>query len=92
MQQPTLQSAIVENGKLTASEDLPGVLQNRFDLSDGDGTVPQVSAIPIERSGNFDNFLIAEPHGALQNQKQVLENLLNSLQLSQFGLALVKAP
>jgi len=92
VQQPTLQSAILENGKLTASEDLPGVLQNRFDLSDGDGTVPQVSAIPIERSGNFDNFFIAEQHGALQNQKQVLQNLLNCLELSQFDLALVKAP
>ncbi|MEG3959604.1 lipase/acyltransferase domain-containing protein [Microcoleus sp. herbarium2] len=92
VQQPTLQSAILENGKLTVTEDLPGVLQNRFDLSDGDGTVPQVSAIPIERSRNFDNFFIAEKHGALQNQNQVLENLLNCLQLSQFDLALVKAP
>lgn len=92
VQQPTLQSAILENGKLTASEDLPGVLQNRFDLSDGDGTVPQVSAIPIERSGKFDNFFIAEQHGALQNQKQVLQNLLNCLELSQFDLANVRAP
>ncbi|MEH2095400.1 lipase/acyltransferase domain-containing protein [Nostoc sp.] len=92
VQQPTLQSAILENGKLTASEDLPGVLHNRVDLSDGDGTVPQVSAIPIERSGNFDNFFIAEQHGALQNQKQVLQNLLNCLELSQFDLATVKAP
>ncbi|MFB2836612.1 lipase/acyltransferase domain-containing protein [Floridanema evergladense] len=92
VQQPTLQSAILENGKLTASEDLPGILHNRFDLSDGDGTVPQVSAIPIERSGNFDNFFIAEQHGALQNQKQVLQNLLNCLELSQFHLAAVKAP
>jgi hypothetical protein len=92
VQQPTLQSAILENGKLTASEKLPAVLRNRPDLGDGDGTVPQVSAIPIERSGNFDNFFIAEQHGALQNQKQVLENLLNCLELSQFDLAAVKAP
>ncbi|MEH2086659.1 lipase/acyltransferase domain-containing protein [Nostoc sp.] len=92
VQQPTLQSAILENGRLTASEDLPGILHNRFDLSDGDGTVPQVSAIPIERSKNFDNFFIAEQHGALQNQKQVLQNLLNCLELSQFDLANVRAP
>ncbi|MEH2124302.1 lipase/acyltransferase domain-containing protein [Nostoc sp.] len=91
VQQPTLQSAILENGKLTASEDLPGILHNRFDLSDGDGTVPQVSAIPIERSKNFDNFFIAEQHGALQNQKQVLQNLLKCLELSQFDLANVRA-
>jgi Lecithin:cholesterol acyltransferase len=92
VQQPTLQSAILEHGKLTASEALPAVLQNRPDLGDGDGTVPQVSAIPIERSQNFDNFFIAEQHGGLQNQQQVLDNLLNCLQLSQFDLATVKAP
>jgi len=92
VQQPTLQSAVLENGKLTASEDLPAVLRNRPDLGDGDGTVPQVSAIPIERSKNFDNFSIAEQHGALQNQKQVLDNLQNCLELSQFDLAGVKAP
>jgi len=92
VQQPTLQSAILENGKLAASENLPKALFNRPDLGDGDGTVPQISAIPIERSGNFDNFFIAEHHGGLQNQKQVLENLRNCLELSQFDLASVKAP
>lgn len=92
VQQPTLQSAILENGKLVASESLPKVLFNRPDLGDGDGTVPQISAIPIERSSNFDNFFIAEQHGGLQNQKQVLENLRNCLELSQFDLAAVKAP
>jgi pimeloyl-ACP methyl ester carboxylesterase len=92
VQQPTLQSALLVDGKLTTSEDLPAVLRNRPDLGDGDGTVPQVSAIPIERSRNFDNFFIAEQHGGLQNQQQVLDNLLNCLQLSQFDLAGVKAP
>lgn len=90
VRQPTLQSARLLNGQLTASEDLPLVLQNRADLGDGDGTVPKVSAIPIERSGNLDNFFIAEQHGALQNQKQVLENLLNILRLSQYDLVGVR--
>jgi pimeloyl-ACP methyl ester carboxylesterase len=89
--QPTLQSATLRDGKLTASEALPAVLSKRTDLSDGDGTVPKVSAIPIERSANFDNFFIAEKHGALQNQAQVLENLMNCLQMSQFDLSAVKA-
>ena len=61
------------NGKLTVSEALPIGLQNRPDLIDGDGTVPQVSAIPIELSNSLKNNFIAEKHGALQNQKQVLE-------------------
>ena len=86
-QQPTLQSAILLNGKLTASEDLPAVLQNRSDLGDGDGTVPKISAIPIERSKDLNNFFIAEQHGSLQNQAQVLDNLLNILRISQFDLA-----
>lgn len=88
--QPTLQSATLLDGKLTASETLPTVLQNRADLGDGDGTVPKVSAIPIERSSNLDNFFIAEQHGSLQKQAQVLDNLLNTLRISQFALADVR--
>lgn len=90
VQQPTLQSAALIDGKLTASEDLPAVLKNRFDLGDGDGTVPKVSAIPIERSQELDNFFIAEQHGGLQNQAQVLDNLLNTLRMSQYNLADVR--
>ena len=90
VQQPTLQSAALIDGKLIASEDLPEVLRNRSDLGDGDGTVPKVSAIPIERSQNLDNFFIAEQHGGLQNQVQVLENLLNTLRFSQFNLGDVR--
>lgn len=89
-QQPTLQSATLINGTLTASEDLPAPFKDRLDLGDGDGTVPKISAIPIERSKNLDNFFIAEQHGSLQNQAQVLDNLLNTLRFSQFDLANVR--
>jgi hypothetical protein len=91
IQQPTLQSAELINGQLTVSEKLPKVLQNRPDLADGDGTVPQVSAIPIELSSSFNNTFIAECHGSLQNQSQILEDLRNRLELSQFNLATVRA-
>ncbi len=84
--QPTLQSARLINGKLTATEDLPEVLKKGANLGDGDGTVPKVSSIPIERSRDLDNFFIAEQHGSLQNQAQVLDNLLNILQISQFNI------
>ena len=90
--QPTLQSATLIDGKLTASEDLPTVLKNRADLGDGDGTVPKVSSIPLERSQNLDNFFIAEQHGGLQNQPQVLDSLLNTLRISQYDLSDVRAP
>jgi len=92
VQQPTLQSATLTNGKLTASEELPTILKNRSDLGDGDGTVPKVSSIPLERSQNLDNFFIAEQHGALQNQVQVLDSLLNTLRISQYSLSDVRAP
>jgi triacylglycerol esterase/lipase EstA (alpha/beta hydrolase family) len=90
--QPTLQSATLTNGKLVASRDVPAALKNRSDLGDGDGTVPKVSAIPLERSANLDNFFIAEQHGSLQNQAQVLDHLMNVLQVSQFTLSDVRAP
>jgi len=90
--QPTLQSATLIDGKLTASEDLPAVLKNRADLGDGDGTVPKISSIPLERSQNLDNFFIAEQHGGLQNQPQVLDSLLNTLRISQYNLSDVRAP
>ena len=80
------------DGKLTASEDLPTILKNRADLGDGDGTVPKVSSIPLERSKELDNFFIAEQHGSLQNQAQVLDSLLNTLRLSQYNLSDVRAP
>jgi pimeloyl-ACP methyl ester carboxylesterase len=92
IQQPTFQSGQFIDGQLVVTEQLPGVLQNRPDLSDGDGTVPQVSAIPIELSNSFNNSFIAERHGSLQNQQQILEDLRNRLELSQFDLGTVRAP
>jgi hypothetical protein len=91
IQQPTLQSAEFSNGKIIASEKLPQILQNRPDLADGDGTVPQISAIPIELSSSFNNTFIAESHGSLQNQNQILQDLQNRLEMSQFNLATVRA-
>ncbi len=91
VQQPTLQSALLIDGNLKVSESVPAILQNRPDLSDGDGTVPQVSAIPIESSNSLNNNFIAETHGSLQNQSQILEDLLHRLKLSQFDLGGVRA-
>ena len=92
IKQPTFQSALLANGKLSVSEKLPRKLQSRPDLSDGDGTVPQVSAIPIELSNGLNNNFIAETHGSLQNQSQMLDNLFSCLNLNQFDLAGVRAP
>jgi hypothetical protein len=84
--QPTKQSAELLNGKITTSETLPDWLNNRPNLGDGDGTVPQVSAIPVQM-GDVEVLAvvdyIAESHGALQNQPDTLLNLLKKIQSTQ---------
>ncbi len=92
VQQPTPQSAELVNGKLVVSEILPAVLKNRPDLGDGDGTVPQVSAFPIELSNSMNTQYIAEKHSALQYQAHILEDIRERLSVSQFNASSVRAP
>ncbi len=92
VQQPTPQSAELVNGKLIPSETLPAVLKNRPDLMDGDGTVPQISAFPIELSNRLNTQYIAEKHSALQGQPQILEDIRERLSVSQFDASSVRAP
>ncbi|MEM8721774.1 MAG: lecithin--cholesterol acyltransferase [Cyanobacteria bacterium P01_G01_bin.39] len=88
VQQPTFQSAEFKDGKVIVSRELPLIMQNRNldSLADGDGTVPQISAFPIEFSDRdvleIPGF-IAEAHGSLQKNPGILLNLLNKLQISQ---------
>ena len=86
VQQPTKQSAELVNGVISVSEVLPTFLQDRSHLGDGDGTVPQVSATPVQMK-DLEMLAIvdyiAESHGALQNQPNILLNLLKGLQTAQ---------
>lgn len=86
VQQPTMQSAELVNGVITVSEVLPTWLSDRSHLVDGDGTVPQVSATPVQMTDlealSIVDY-IAESHGALQNQPTILLNLLRSIQNAQ---------
>ena len=88
VQQPTLQSATLNNGVIEVSRNLPKIMQGRNldHLADGDGTVPQISAFPIEFSDQdvleIVSF-VAEKHGALQNQKDILVSLLKKFQLAE---------
>lgn len=84
--QPTKQSVELIDGVISLSGALPLFLQDRPHLADGDSTVPQVSATPVqmrdlELLARAD--YIAESHGALQNQPDVLLNLLRGLQTAQ---------
>lgn len=95
VQQPTFQSAQFKDGKLTVSRDLPRIMQGKsLDyLADGDGTVPQISAFPIEFSDldvlEIPSF-IAEKHGSLQSQPDILLNLLNKLQIAQSPIGTIE--
>lgn len=84
--QPTQQSVELIDGVITTSEILPTWLLDRPNLSDGDGTVPQVSATPVQM-GDLEMLsmvdYIAESHGALQNQPNTLLNLLKRIQTAQ---------
>ena len=84
--QPTQQSAELIDGRLTTSGILPTWLLDRPNVSDGDGTVPQVSATPVQM-GDLEMLsmvdYIAESHGALQNQPDTLLNLLKRIEAAQ---------
>ena len=84
--QPTNQVARLEDGVISVHTTLPDWLSDRAHLGDGDGTVPQVSATPVQMN-DIDAIAIAdyiaEGHGALQNQPSVLLNLLKGIQTAQ---------
>lgn len=64
--QPTRQSAVVRDGKV----DIVKLLDGR-DMG-GDGTVPRVSATPIELSNDTREVYATESHASLQNFDAVL--------------------
>lgn len=89
--QTTFQSANLADGKLTISLDLPTGID--LLLGDGDGTVPYLSAIPIELSSEYRETYISEQHGSLQNNDKVLGQLLERLKGMQvIGLDNIRDP
>jgi pimeloyl-ACP methyl ester carboxylesterase len=71
--QPTNQSAELTGDRLTLSRDPPAVVDPI--LGGGDGTVPRISATPIELSTAFLDSFVVERHGALQSAKSVLQDV-----------------
>lgn len=80
-QQPTLQSAQFVNGKVVVSRNLPKWIDSL--LIDGDGTVPFLSAVPIELSNDFRETYLPEQHGSLQNHPKVLTELRDRIKAAQ---------
>jgi len=71
--QPTLLSARASAGGIQMLDALPGY------EPDGDGTVPRVSATPIEYPHEEGAMFAAERHGSLQNNDGVLVQLAGLL-------------
>lgn len=85
IEQPTYQSARSRSGKVE--------MLRSFDGSDmgGDGTVPRVSATPIELSDANREVFAAEMHGALQNADGTLANLKGILTQPEIDLSRFRA-
>jgi hypothetical protein len=74
--QATLQVARKAGGKVEVSAAYPG------ESLDGDGTVPRVSATPLELSGADAELFVAQVHGSLQNTDAVLTQVVGLLTAS----------
>lgn len=68
--QPTWQSGVAAAGDLRLEELLPVNIEATF--AAGDGTVPRVSATPIELSDSFAETFIAGRHAALQSNGVII--------------------
>lgn len=79
--QPTLQSARLVGGRVTVGNDAP--TWTEFPEGEGDGTVPRVSAVPVELSSDWLNTFRAERHASLQNNAGILQDLQDRLIHSQ---------
>lgn len=69
IEQPTFQSAVVSGAGVTLMRSFQGQDDG------GDGTVPRVSATPIELEKQEREIFAAEMHGSLQNADGALANL-----------------
>ena len=89
--QPTLQSARLSGAKLTSSRALPPDIDPLLD--DGDGTVPRLSAIPIELSNAYRDTFRPERHSSLQNHGGVLEDIRDRIiHMQTTGLRAIRGP
>ena len=89
--QRTLQSATLTAGRLIVSRSLPAGIDPL--LGDGDGTVPRLSAIPIELSTEYQDTFVPERHSSLQNHGRVLQDIRDRIiHMQTRGLAAIRGP
>lgn len=78
IQQPTLQSAFAKGDTLFFESSRPAIVDEL--QQGGDGTVPRISATPIELGNQPAAVYFVEIHGSLQNNQYVLDNLRAQVQ------------
>jgi hypothetical protein len=89
--QPTNQSAKVVGGYLVVDSTLPDWIDELLD--EGDGTVPRLSAVPIEMSESYYDTFVPERHASLQTNAAVLADLRGRLeQMEAVGLREIRGP
>ncbi len=89
--QDTRQSAVLRDGRVAISSELPDGVDEA--LGDGDGTVPRLSAIPIELSDEYRDTFVAERHATLHCNPAVLVDLRGRLEQMQVsGLGAIRGP
>ncbi|MGW2421447.1 lipase/acyltransferase domain-containing protein [Streptomyces sp. NPDC001709] len=89
--QPTNQSGVLTDGRVTVGRDLPTWIDAQ--LADGDGTVPRASAIPIELTDAYRDTFVPERHGSLQCNAAILADVRGRLEQSQVrGLGTIRGP
>jgi hypothetical protein len=84
--QPTAQSALLAGGELRTIRTYAGEDQG------GDGTVPSVSATPIELSNKDQEIYVRERHASLQNADFSLDQLIGLMRRQRIDQARVFAP
>jgi hypothetical protein len=89
--QPTLQASVLDGGILTPSRELPSGIDSL--LAGGDGTVPRLSATPIELSEAYYDTFLVERHGGLQRNASLLADVLARIeQMQVLGLGAIREP
>jgi pimeloyl-ACP methyl ester carboxylesterase len=89
--QPTIQSSALVGGRIAASEGLPRGIDPLF--GGGDGTVPRLSATPIELSGDAREYFLPECHAMIQGNRHLLDSLRELLlHLQSRGLEAIRGP
>ncbi len=79
--QPTHQSGELRSGRVTVGGNLPAGFDSL--LAEGDGTVPRLSAIPVELSDDYRQSFFAERHGSLQRNETVLAHVRGTIEQAQ---------